>query len=270
MSYRTILVCVETGPTAGSEVQLAINLAHEYEAALIGVAAAFPRSPMYFSGVGGGPDFIDVERDEIQAEFKKAEARFRSATKEAKVDAEWRSALEFPNLAVGRAAAAADLVVAGRLAGTSRPDPFRSVALGDLLMGLGRPVLLAPAGLGELNGRNVLIGWKDSPEARRALSDALPLLKRAQQVVLVEIGGDGGSLPDAKAFLDRHQVKARSERVAADGASTGAQLVRLAQKGQSDLIVTGAYGHSRLREWVLGGVTRELLDDCPIACLFSH
>ena len=122
---------------------------------------------MYFSGAGGGPDFIDVERDEIAAEFKKAAAGFRSAAAKANLEAEWRSALEFPNLVVGRAAAAADLVVAGRSPGKSRPDAFRSVALGDLLMGLGRPLLLAPAGMGEVRGRNVLVGWKDSPEARR-------------------------------------------------------------------------------------------------------
>ena len=158
--------------------------------------------------------------------------RFRSAAAKANLEAEWRSALEFPNLVVGRAAAAADLVVAGKSPGKSRPDAFRSVALGDLLMGLGRPLLLAPAGMGEVRGRNVLVGWKDSPEARRALSDALPFLKRAEQVVLVEIGGDGASLPDAKAFLVRHEVKARAERVAADGASAGGQLVRLAQMGR--------------------------------------
>jgi len=269
MSYRTILVDVETGAAAGKEVQLAIDLARQYEAALIGIAAAFPHAPMYFSGVGGGPDFIDVERDEIKAEFRKAEARFRSATEGTGLEVEWRSALEFPTLTVTRAAVAADLVVIGRPSGESASDPFRSVVLGDLLMGVGRPVLLAPAGMGAFNARNVLVAWKDSVEARRALSDALPMLKRAQQVVLVEIGDDGGSLQDAKAFLAKHQVTARAERIAAEGA-TEAQLVRLAQKGQADLIVACAYGHSRLREWVLGGVTRELLAGCPIACFFSH
>ena len=269
MSYRTILVHVETGPAAGSEVQLAINLARQHNAALIGVAAGLPRATLALSGGGSDPDLVEAERDEIQAELKAAESRFRNAMKGAGLKVEWRSELEFPTLAVARAAVAADLIFVRRSAPTTGLDRFRLVALGDLLMSAGRPALVVPENCSELNVRDVVVGWKDTLEARRALSDALPFLKRAEQVNVIEIGGGGTSLRDAKAFLDRHEVHARSETIAPAGAA-GDQLVRFAQRVQSDLIVVGAYGHSRLREWVLGGVTRELLHDCPIPCLFSH
>ena len=167
------------------------------------------------------------------------------------------SALEFPALAIARAAVAGSVLV-GRPARATGLDRFRPVALGDLLMSAGRPVLVMPENWDELNVRDVVVGWKDAPEARRALSDALPFLKRAEQVNVIEIGGDGTSLREAKAFLDRHEVHARSETIAPAGAA-GDQLIRFARQAQSHLIVVGAYGHSRLREWVLGGVTRELL-----------
>ena len=270
MPYRTILVHVEIEPTTGKEVRLAVNLARQHDAALIGVAAGLPRATLALPGGGGGdPDFIKAERDEIEAELKAAELRFSNATKGAGLRAEWRSALEFPALAIARAAVAADLILVRRPARATGLDRFRSVALGDLLMSAGRPVLVVPENWDELNVRDVVVGWKDAPEARRALSDALPFLKRAEQVNVIEIGGDGTSLREAKAFLDRHEVHARSETIAPAGAA-GDQLVRFARQAQSHLIVVGAYGHSRLREWVLGGVTRALLHDCPVPCLFSH
>jgi nucleotide-binding universal stress UspA family protein len=268
MSYRTILVNVETGHTAGKEVELAANLARQYGATLIGLAAGFLGAGTQVLG-GIDYDLLDIERDKIQAEFKAAETRFGNATKAAGLKSEWRTALEFPVLAVARAAVAADLVLVGRARDSAQSDRHRSVVLGDLLMCLGRPVLVVPTHRGELNVRDVVVGWKDSVGARRALSDALPFLKRAEQVNVIEIGGDGTSLRDAKAFLDRHDVHARTETLAPVG-KAGSQLVRFAEQAQSDLIVVGAYGHSRLRELVLGGVTRELLDDCPIPCLFSH
>ena len=269
MSYRTILVHVETGSAARNEIQLAINLGRQHNAALIGIAAGLPRPTLALSGGGGDPDFVEAERDEIQGELKAAESRFSNATKGAGLKVEWRSALEFPALAVARAAVAADLTVVRRSAPATGLDRFRSVALGDLLMRAGGPVLVVPESCSELNVRDVVVGWKDTLEARRALSDALPFLKQAEQVNVIEIGGDGISLRDAKTFLDRHEVHARSETIAPAGAA-GDQLVRFALQAQSHLIVVGAYGHSRLREWVLGGVTRGLLHDCPIPCLFSH
>ena len=113
MSYRTILVNVETGHTAGKEVQLAADLARQYDAALIGLAAGFRRAAKHVLG-GADPDFLDTECDEIQAELKAAETRFNIATKAAGLKSEWRTALEFPVLAVARAAVAADLVLVGR------------------------------------------------------------------------------------------------------------------------------------------------------------
>jgi nucleotide-binding universal stress UspA family protein len=148
------------------------------------------------------------------------------------------------------------------------------VDAGDLVMRAGRPVLLVPPTAATLSLDRILVGWKDTREARRAIADALPLLAAAGQVTVVEIAAEG-ELPAARtrlgevaAWLERHGVGVRV--IAAPGIGEDAPRLRaLATQHRADVIVGGAYGHSRMREWVLGGVTREVLlrgDRCAFVC----
>ena len=117
-----------------------------------------------------------------------------------------------------------------------------------------------------------MVAWKECPEAQRAIADALPLLKRAKTVVIVEAqeGADGDtSLLRAGAFLARHGIGATT-RLLAREVDVPKQLTDYARHMEADLIVAGAYGHGRLREWIFGGVTRELLTRPPVPCLLSH
>jgi nucleotide-binding universal stress UspA family protein len=112
--------------------------------------------------------------------------------------------------------------------------------------------------------RKALVAWKDGREARRAVADAVPFLSRATEVVVATVDPDGSrqsrdGVADVVAWLDRHGIKARGEIL--PGRDEGARLAEFAAGLGADLVVSGAYGHSRLREWVLGGVTRSLLDD---------
>jgi nucleotide-binding universal stress UspA family protein len=151
------------------------------------------------------------------------------------------------------------------------PDP------GALVLRAGRPVLAVPPGVNSLGGRRIVVAWKDSREARRAIQDALPFLRRADEVIVVEVCETSDEVTDSQArlrdvaqYLKRHQIKAVAERVRpVEGAAVNS-LLRLAQDESADLIVAGAYGHSRLGEWIFGGVTQGLLARSPVCCLFSH
>ena len=123
---------------------------------------------------------------------------------------------------------------------------------------------------------HIVIGWKDTREARRAVQDAHPFLHEATRVTIVEICELGEEraaqerTADVSRYLTRHRI-CGGPRIILHREGTGApQLIRLAQDEGADLLVTGAYGHSRLGEWIFGGMTRDLLDTSPICCLMSH
>jgi nucleotide-binding universal stress UspA family protein len=187
---------------------------------------------------------------------------------------EWRSGLDFPTDFVTRAARAADLIVIGRE--WTPLDPYRSLDPGGLILRAGRPVVVAPRGITSLSARNIMVAWKDAREARRAVRDALPFLQQAQSILLVEVVETGMEqqalqcLKDVRHFLERHHIKPISERVRAAEVTVSDTLLKLVQEARIDLIVAGAYGHSRLGEWIFGGVTRDLLAASPVCCLFSH
>ena len=121
-----------------------------------------------------------------------------------------------------------------------------------------------------------MIGWKDTREARRAIFDAIPLLQRATRVTIVEACGPDdekfalGRLDDVTRYLANHRVTGGPRVMLEQKGSGAAQLIHIAQEEHCDLLVTGAYGHSRLGEWIFGGMTRELLATSPICCLMSH
>ena len=127
-----------------------------------------------------------------------------------------------------------------------------------------------------LSARHIAIAWKDVREARRAVRDALPFLRQAESVMIVEIseGGEGDQaqrhVKDVADYLARHRIDIIAERVRPAEVSVTDALLRLIHDENVDLVVSGAYGHSRLGEWVFGGVTRDLLVQSPVCCLMSH
>jgi nucleotide-binding universal stress UspA family protein len=133
-----------------------------------------------------------------------------------------------------------------------------------------------PKEIASLAVRHVVVAWKDTRESRRAIRDALSFLRLAESVFLVEVaawGAEANAVPrlkDVGRFLARHHITNVTERVLPDEPIAADVLLRFAQEQSADLIVAGAYGHSRLGEWIFGGVTRELLNRSPVCCLFSH
>ncbi|HVI60032.1 MAG TPA: universal stress protein [Luteimonas sp.] len=170
----------------------------------------------------------------------------------------------------------ADLVLLGRAAGAT-VEAERAV-FSSLLLGSGRPLLLVPrearwpSPLGK-----VVVAWRPSPEASRALHDALPLLRRARSVDLVvvdpRVGETAhGELPgaDIAAHLGRHGLAVDVVSVPREGLSTGEAILRHAREAGAQLVVAGGYGHSRMREQVFGGVTRHLFEHATVPVFFSH
>jgi len=131
-------------------------------------------------------------------------------------------------------------------------------------------VLLTADGEETFNGEHVVIAWKDTREARRAVSDALPFLKRARHVTIVAAEAGEASFFELVRRLERHGVGAQVETIKPSHGHVAAALEDTAAKLGADLIVAGAYGHTRLGEWMLGGVTQDFLTGCSKFLLLSH
>ena len=275
MTYGTLMVHLELGRSNAGLLQIAGDLAERFHAGVSGIAACQPMQLVYGDSFISG-DIYEQDRQELDKEMKAAEAEFRRALQMRAVTLEWRSTVMFTLLSdyLAREARSADLVITG-IASGDLFDSSRSVNTGDLVMRAGRPVLVVPAAAGKVKLDRVVVGWKDTREARRAVSDALPLLKCASHVAVVEIAVEEElaaartQIEDVAGWLNRHGIKAECLTSPSTGDDATA-LYAMAQAQGADVIVAGAYGHSRLREWALGGVTRDLLLRANWCSLLSH
>lgn len=276
MTYASLLVAVDDGAESDSRLELACDLANAFNAHLTGLCTGSIAPPLY-DPLGGGAmvgELLALYRDMAEAEVKRAASRFADITRSRDVDADWRGEIGFPGEVCSREARAVDLVILG---GRNPRAPYHAPDAADVLMGSGRPVLVAPpTRIRNPVGEPALVAWKDCREARLALSAALPLLRRASDVTVQairppdEIEPAGDELSDIVRFLARHGITARPVIAAPSEASTGRQILDEAVARSAGLIVAGGYGHSRLREWALGGVTRELINDSPVCLCLSH
>jgi nucleotide-binding universal stress UspA family protein len=275
MTYARLMVQLELGRSNAPLLQVAADLALQFDAHLVGIATCQPAQMDYSGGYADGA-FIQQVDDELRAETSKVEAEFRQAVQGRVKSVSWRtSVLSSPALAyIAEQARSADLFVTC-LATDTVFNGSRAVNTGDLIMQLGRPVLVVPSGASEQKLARVLVGWKDTRECRRAIVDALPLLKKARHVALAEIvpkperAAAGTRLVDVAGWLALHGVLAVCQTASAT-ADDASALATMASDEAADVVVTGAYGHSRLREWALGGVTQDLLRRSDRCLMMSH
>ena len=277
MTYATVMVSLALDQPNEARLQVAGELAERFEAALVGVAAARFAPPLYFTDGAEAQRLIDQEEASVKRCLADLEAEFRAATRTRGGRAEWRSALDFPTRFVLAQARCADIVVSGGRS-PAFSDAFSLASPKDLVMQAGRPLLAVPDRINWLDLRSVLVAWKDTPEARRAVADALPMLRKAKDVAIVEIPEEDDDraavmarVSDVAAWLARHGVTATARVPEAAGSEPAAvQLERIAGDVGAGLIVAGAYGHSRARELVFGGVTRTLIAEMTAPVLLSH
>jgi nucleotide-binding universal stress UspA family protein len=277
MTYATVMVSLALDQSNDARLRVAGELAERFEAALVGVAAARFAPPLYFSDGAEAQRLIDQEEGSVKRCLADLEAQFRAATRTRAGRAEWRSAMDFPARFVLAQARCADVVVSGGRS-PAFSDAFSLVSPKDLVMQAGRPLLVVPDRIDWLDLRSVLVAWKDTPEARRAVANALPILRKARDVAIIEIpeaDDDRAAVmtrvSDVAAWLARHGVTATARVPEAAGNESAAdQLERIAGDVGAGVIVAGAYGHSRFRELIPGGVTQYLVAQTARCVLLSH
>jgi len=277
MTYATVMVSLALDQSNEARLQVAGELAERFEAAMVGVAAARFAPPLYFTDGAEAQRLIDESEASVERRLAGLEAQFRAATRNRGGHVEWRSATDFPARFVLAQARCADIVVSGGQSSVFS-DAFALASPKDLVMQAGRPLLVVPDGANWLDLRSVLVAWKDTPEARRAVADALPMLRKARDVTIAAIPERDdersvvmAGVTDVAAWLARHGVTATarvSEAVRNEPAA--AQLEKIAGDVGAGLIVAGAYGHSRFRELILGGVTQYLVTQSARSVLLSH
>ncbi|CAN5136350.1 universal stress protein [soil metagenome] len=277
MNYASVMVYMDDHAVEDGRLALATEIAIRFDARVLGILGSPADSPAIDTYTGGAMlgEMMTLFRDVAEADVKKAELSFWKGAGDDAARFEWRGAIGHPCDVVGHAMRAADLIILGR----RDPHALSAHAIdpGDLLMTAGRPLLIAPPHrLRGPIGEPAVVAWTDSREARRAVQAALPMLKAASRVHVVEVAAEDGleaahaRAADVADFLSRHGIVAGAQAVKGDGSARCEQIIGFAQDTSAGLIVAGGYGHARMREWVLGGVTHGLLANSPVCLIVSH
>jgi len=280
---RRIAVHLDQGSNAAPRFDLALSLAREFKAELQCIYAGYIPAG-YWSGYVYGDYLMMAEvleelRKITQADRDKAEAQFVSAAAKQGIKTSWFSAEQAPAEELAAHARLSDLLI------LSREDKEDTKAMsGDgfsehVVFSVGRPVLVLPPKFGQaMIGQRILLCWDGSREAARALADAAPFLQVAGEIMTLTVQEDKSSARSMAAPLDELKTYCRAHSYDIskhihrdrDQQSIGDVILSVLAEEKIDLIVMGAYGHSRLREWILGGATQTLLKASPVPVLLSH
>jgi nucleotide-binding universal stress UspA family protein len=279
---KDLLVHLDDTPASPGRLEAALALAGACGAQ---VTALYLIAEPFLRNMAGRHAPAEVIREHLAHAEAEAEAVFAAARELAgqrKVSLATRretgSVDRLPSL-LGRDARTADLVIVGQ------PNPQAGGTDAALLaeaafMDSGRPALVLPhadSRAATMPPRRAMLAWDGSREAARAVHDALPLLRLAEEAIVLvvdarDLGARVGQQPgaDVAAHLARHEVRTRVKRVTSGGSGIGELLLAQAREEGADLLVMGGYGHSRLREMLVGGVTRHLLEHTTVPVLFAH
>lgn len=277
MSYATVMVNLAVDQPNEARLEAACQIAERFDAAVVGIAASQFSPPLYFTSGEQAQNLIDQGQAALKSRMAELEGQFLGATRKRAKSIEWRSAIDFPARYLLQQARCADIIVSGGHS-DAFSDPFVGASPKDLVMQAGRPLLVVPDTVTWLDLRSMLVAWKDTAEARRAIVDSLPLLRKAKDITVAEIvEGDEGRpaalsrVRDVVAWLSRHGIVARElAPEKSGGRNAAAQLDGIAADVGAGVIVAGAYGHSRFRELILGGMTQHLITQTARCVLLSH
>ncbi len=281
---KDIVVALDTAPPAQARIELAASLAERFDAHLIGLHSSLPsmikRQPGYFDRIDRSlldPFYRDFDA-KMRAEAERTRSLFEEVANRRGVSAEWRAAAGYPSEILALHGRYADLIVLGQLDPDDHQAPLFRPLPEEVALLVGRPMLVMPyAGQFPRIGRRILVGWDASRAATRAINDAMPLLVAAESVTILSVdpadGPNGhGEVPgaDIGLHLARHGVRATIERTVSAGIGVGNTLLSRASDLEADLLVMGAYGHSRMRELLLGGATRTILQSMTLPVVMAH
>jgi nucleotide-binding universal stress UspA family protein len=270
---RRVAVAVDGAESAKARLAWAASLADAFDAELTGLAAAETFIPSY-SPIGAEllsyqPQLLEAARRQTGARLKAAEAVFSAACPTP--NGRFRSSPDagaVPFLL--QEAAGQDLVIAGRHGAGDERDDMMGVDPGEVIPVLGRPLMVVPPAATQFSAARIVIAWKTGRESRRAVADALPYLALADEVYVCAVGNGDGGTPPVLSFLEAHGITARTITEPRYQRSDAEAILEIVGRVKATLLVCGAYGQSRFKEWAFGGVTRDLLDHTPVPCLLSH
>jgi nucleotide-binding universal stress UspA family protein len=276
MGFKTILVHVDTGRSVPARLKLSADLAARSAAHVTGLYVRRPFQAPAFSDAGPAMDSLyRTYENAAKADEALATAAFRDLIGSTSLSSGWRVTDGLAEEIVAAHARYADLVIVGQ----SEPDDATTTP-SDLaetvVIASERPVLIVPhIGVTKPPGKTVLLCWNGTREAARAVTGALPILKKADKVIilLVDPRNDGdpeGPGGRVATWLARHGVRAVVKRDTAGDSDIGGIILSRAADQDADLVVMGLYGHSRMREWVLGGASRTLLASMTVPLLVAH
>ncbi|MFT5440540.1 MAG: nucleotide-binding universal stress UspA family protein [Alphaproteobacteria bacterium] len=280
MDIKNILVHIDSSERCAERLRIAAILARQHEAHLSGLyVIPEPFYPIYAESAFVSMDLIESLERESREGCAEAQEKFRAFADKENLPAEWREEQGSIGPVVSRHGRYADLTIIGK-GNLEEPIKYPNAFLAaDVVMQSGRPVLVIPnEGHFDGVGRRMMVCWNASREAVRAVNDALPLLQAADKVTVLAVNpqkpasGDHGEIPcaDIALHLARHGVKAEAASIMTEIDDIGEIILSRAFDLDIDLIVSGAYGHSRTREWILGGVTETVLSDAEVPVFLAH
>lgn len=274
MSIRSIMVYVDSCRATAGRTEFAVALAAEHEAHLTGLHGCDAGLlPLYMEP---SPQLVEQQRRWAADEAASSRAIFEQATKGASVPCEWLEVQGPVGQVATTVARAFDLTIVSQEDPNDRAYSTPATLPEDLVFSAGRPILVLPHAGARGPLRHILVGWNGSREAARAVQDALPLIRRAEKVTVMSVTARGSVDPldlpgaDICATLARHGVEVQAVRADATGTEPGEMLLSQVASGGADMIVMGAYGRSRLREFILGGATRTVLQGMTVPVLLSQ
>jgi nucleotide-binding universal stress UspA family protein len=281
MTYKDILVYVDDSAACDKRIEAAIALAQSHDAHLTGLALDARVTVASFMEVNIPEEVLNTMRQRERERAERIVAHFREAVGHTGLTSDChvvRTTDIDAARTVAEMARYADLLVLGQIDERDGTPVGGAKLPEDVILTSGRPVLMVPyIGAGNTFGENILVAWHPCRESARSVADALPFLKKAKSVTVLSINpvigrGAHGEEPgaDIALHLARHHVKVTIDRVTTDEVSVSDAILAYAADHGSDMIVMGAYGHSRLREIILGGVTQDMLEHMPVPLLMSH
>jgi nucleotide-binding universal stress UspA family protein len=277
MAYKTILAQCDASRGSSVRLKIALDLADRFDAHIVGLHVRQSFQAPAFTDAGPAMDSLyHAYEAGVRADETAAGKAFQEAVGHKGYSSEWRVADGYVGRTVITQARYADLVVLGQADRDSGPSAPPSDLVEEVVMAGERPVLIVPfIGVAKPPGKTVLLCWNDTREAARAATAALPLLKAADRTIVLIIDPPQAEEPqepgaDVAGWLARHGVKVTVQRDTAADTDVGGVILSRAADHDADLIVMGVYGHSRLRERVLGGASRTLLSSMTVPLLVAH
>jgi nucleotide-binding universal stress UspA family protein len=276
--FKNLLVVLDTGKSCPGRIDLATYLGGRFGAHLTGLYVSPPPQVPAMIESQLTPELVELQMRTLGEAQGRVQELFRRRAEIPGITTEWRAREGEAGEVATLHARYADIAIVGQVDPESDELGSTSDLPERIVLGAGRPVLVVPyAGTFKTVGQRVLVAWNAGREATRAVNDAMPLLETATKVTVLAInprpGLHGhGEVPgaDIALHLARHGVRAEAASVKSDEVEVGALLLSQAADLDADLIVMGAYGHSRMRELVLGGATREVLEAMTVPVLLSH